>query len=181
MRRHLIYKQPLLYRMTSFATVNTQQLFKVIKDLWDTVEFLGRECAGLAANQIGEDVSVCVISHNKLVLVNPKITSGFGLQPSLESCYSLPGYAAIVPRKKMVTVVYTNAVGEPKTLTVKDIRQAAVIQHEVDHLNGILLEDYVIGRKNRSGGILMEMENKNNDTYINWQSEHSELLKASKL
>ncbi len=78
-----------------------------------------------------------------LVLVNPRITQLTGKKDKKrESCMSLPHYGAPVERRSKVTVLYQDIAGSEQTLQA-DAFLARIIQHEVDHLDGILYVDHL--------------------------------------
>ena len=113
---------------------------------------------GLAAEQVGRTESVCVIDvpHDAekeacreenaavpmpLVLINPEIIATEGKQRNEEGCLSFPEIGAPITRADKVTVTYTDlATGARLTVSARGLLSRA-IQHEVDHLNGILLVD----------------------------------------
>jgi len=105
--------------------------------------------AGLAAPQIGASVKVIVVEVRKtdvfpdrptsplLQMINPVIVEQSGItETGWEGCFSVPGFMGLVPRAETITVEYTSAEGT-------DVRNrysgylARVIQHEIDHLNGV--------------------------------------------
>lgn len=97
---------------------------------------------GVAANQIGADRSVAVIGipSNKqpLVMVNPKILkSSRPMQVDEEGCLSLPGYWGRPMRSERVRVEYYDVGGNRNRIDATDYL-AQVVQHEIDHLNGII-------------------------------------------
>lgn len=119
------------------------------RDLVDLVETFKshRIAVGLAAPQIGKSIRVAVININKekpephLVLVNPRIISqSEDVEKKYESCMSLPHYRGKVIRAKSVIVEYQDQSGVKKDLSAEGFL-ARVIQHEVDHLNGVLFID----------------------------------------
>jgi len=96
---------------------------------------------GLAAPQIGVSLRLAVAEVNKKVyyLINPEITSySQEKMVSEEGCLSLPGEFFALLRSQTVTVRYLNEKGLPKKLRASDFL-ATVIQHEVDHLDGVLI------------------------------------------
>jgi peptide deformylase len=96
---------------------------------------------GLAANQVGLDKRIIVIDVIRpKVLINPVIYSYQGQTFGREGCLSLPGIMTEKVRAKMIKVKYKNIFGVEKRETFKK-KEAIVIQHEVDHLNGILMND----------------------------------------
>jgi len=102
---------------------------------------------GLAAPQVGELVRmVIVLWHGKIrkepmVLINPSITKFSASQIIMEEgCLSLPGQYAEVPRSREIVLKYTDVKGKKHTLKTNKIN-ARIIQHEIDHLDGILFID----------------------------------------
>lgn len=96
---------------------------------------------GLAAPQIGKSIRLCVIEEAgvRYVLINPKITSASLKKVVLEEgCLSFPGQFFPIRRPEKVKVRYLNEKGEKTKLKAEGIL-ARAIQHELDHLDGILL------------------------------------------
>lgn len=104
------------------------------------------DAVGLAANQVGLSARFFVMDtspnqDSPLCLINPEILSAEGEGLSQEGCMSLPGIYLTIPRPNKVTVKYQDLEGETKTLTAEDLA-AYCIQHELEHLNGILAIDH---------------------------------------
>lgn len=79
-------------------------------------------------------------------MINPQIIQASGeMSLSKESCLSLPGLEGTVKRHKNIQVEYVDLKGNLQTKKVKDLN-AFIIQHEIDHLDGILYADKVIGK-----------------------------------
>jgi peptide deformylase len=104
---------------------------------------------GLAAPQIGESVQLIVVNTSQdedgeesLVMVNPEITEKEGTQVDEEGCLSVLDLTAAVKRNQKITVSYQDLTGEKYEMTVED-RFAVVLQHEIDHLSGILFIDHL--------------------------------------
>lgn len=105
---------------------------------------------GLAAPQIGVHQQLLVIdleledpSSPPLVLINPEITGvGGTISTYEEGCLSIPGVYLDVVRPSVVEVSYRDAMGRPKKLKADGL-MARCIQHEMDHLNGVLFVDRV--------------------------------------
>ena len=104
---------------------------------------------GLAAIQIGVPKNVVVIDLNKdkkklpMFFVNPKITSkSKSLKKYEEGCLSIPNLFAEIERPSECEIQYLDYFGKEKTLTANGLL-ATCIQHEVDHLKGILFIDYL--------------------------------------
>ncbi len=108
----------------------------------------------LAAPQIGEDYRIFVIDTstndeplNPMVFINPKIIKKEGAVVCQEGCLSFPQVYTDVRRYKNVTVKALNRYGKPFVLEAKDgSLLARAIQHENDHLDGILFIDHVVNR-----------------------------------
>lgn len=125
-----------------YSDINYTQ---VIKDLIDTAEYhltksLG--CAGLAANQIGYKVPVIVVRTGLewIVMINPVVVKGFGGKDYMrEGCLSRPNITPRIQRFKKIRVDY-NCGKMDRTGVVFRAYSARVIQHEIDHLNGIYIK-----------------------------------------
>ncbi len=102
---------------------------------------------GLAAPQIGVSQRIFVASPTmtegeEYVFCNPEILEARGRELGMEGCLSLPGISGEIPRAKVIKFHALDRTGKPVEMEVKDFF-ARIIQHEVDHLNGILLVDRV--------------------------------------
>ena len=105
---------------------------------------------GLAAPQVGLSLRLCVIDMpadeeegtpaRSFALVNPEIVRKLGEQTDEEGCLSLPGYAGEVTRAAVVTVKGFDAEGKPIRIKGEGLL-ARCLQHEIDHLDGILFVD----------------------------------------
>lgn len=120
----------------------------LIDDMLDTMR--AAEGIGLAAPQIGALLRVIVAEYVdeetedvcQTVLINPEITAREGEWMAEEGCLSIPGYVGTVPRAEKVTVRGKDRRGKDVRLKT-DGRLAHVLQHEIDHLDGILYIDYL--------------------------------------
>ena len=122
------------------ARVDTS-IQRLIDDLAETM--LDAPGAGLAANQIGVPLRVCVVKgdENQIWgLVNPEIVKFAGVQIGYEGCLSYPGWVGEVARHETVVVKGRNRRG--KEVRIKSTGfTARAFQHELDHLDGILFID----------------------------------------
>jgi peptide deformylase len=112
----------------------------IIQDLIDTANAHKDNCAGLAAVQIGYLKRVIVVKMDDTFVpfINPRIIQKFGERYiAVEGCLSIEGERE-VKRNKMVRVAYTNESGKERVVPFKGY-VAEIIQHEVDHLNGVLI------------------------------------------
>ncbi len=125
----------------------------LLKNMYFTLENK-KYGVGFAANQVGQDKSLCIIDtkptptrpklkRQKLTIINPVITNTYGNKTQKwEGCISGPNLYALVPRYNKIKLKWTD---EKAINHEKDFAgiMAHVIQHEVDHLNGILFVDKV--------------------------------------
>jgi len=133
---------PILRKKGAKVQKVTKTLQKLIKDMHDTVK--AADGAGLAAPQIGRSLQLCLalIDGRMTVLVNPKITSKSDeMETEEEGCLSLPGLTVAVTRPVSITVQYMDVAGKTQERRLERF-DARAVQHEVDHLNGVLLVDY---------------------------------------
>jgi peptide deformylase len=130
------------------AEFGTPALLNLITDMQDTMR--SHNGAGLAAPQIGVGLRVVIFGFEAnsrypdedsvpyTVLINPELTPlGESQDEGWEGCLSIPGMRGLVPRYRELRYVGRDAAGAPIDRKVKDFH-ARVVQHEVDHLDGIL-------------------------------------------
>ncbi|MBU0458613.1 peptide deformylase [Patescibacteria group bacterium] len=133
---------PLLRNKTERITKVTKEILKLIKNMKDTLK--DEAGLGLAANQVGEPFRLCLAKFNDKtnVMINPDITwKSEETDNSDEGCLSLPGLTVKITRPIEITVVYLNEKGEEQERKLSGM-DARIIQHEVDHLDNILICDY---------------------------------------
>lgn len=121
------------------TTFNKEDLF-IANDLYDTLAFNRRICVGMAANMIGysKNAIVFVDENEKIeIMIEPKIIKKEHPYNTEESCLSLEGVRPCV-RYKKIKVEYLNTKFEKRIKSFKDFT-AKIIQHEIDHLFGILI------------------------------------------
>jgi peptide deformylase len=120
---------------------------KLVADMFETMH--AAQGIGLAAPQIGMSIRVCVVEcadkeagkHYKVALVNPEIVEATGEQIGVDACLSIPGYYAVnVRRAWRVVVKAQDPRGKPIRVRGEGLF-AWALQHEIDHLNGILYLD----------------------------------------
>lgn len=115
---------------------------RILDEMAETMYLKGG--VGLAACQVGIDKQLVVvdIGDGLMKLVNPVIIKKEGCEALEEGCLSVPEAVIKVKRAKKITIEYLNEKGEAMTMTAKGLL-ARVIQHEVDHLLGKLIVDYL--------------------------------------
>jgi peptide deformylase len=119
---------------------------KLIDDMIETMH--DAPGVGLAANQVGVLLRICVIhvpGDEVVTLINPEIVRRSGTRLCEgEGCLSLPGYKGAVPRSEKVVVKGMDREWHPVRYHAEELF-AEAIEHEVDHLNGVLYFDYLEG------------------------------------
>ncbi len=120
-------------------------------DLMDTM--YAADGIGLAAPQIGESLRVFVYDVREKefepgVLVNPRIVEAMGKQREVEGCLSIPGLDEVVERKERVVVEGLDRDGNEVRIEAEGLL-SRVLQHECDHLDGVLFVDRVSPLKRR--------------------------------
>ena len=118
-----------------------RKLHTLLDDMAETM--YKNDGIGLAAPQVGRSIRAVVIDIREgklLELINPEITSKEGSALDSEGCLSVPGIYGDVERSSKVTVNYTTRYGKRRKLEADGLL-ARCIQHELDHLNGILFID----------------------------------------
>ena len=123
-------------------TVNAN-INKLLNNLADTL--YSAKGAGLAAPQIGVSKRVVVVDIGEGLheLINPEIVSSSGQETDLEGCLSIPGIIGDVTRAASVKVSYMDRHSKVKILSANGMLARAV-QHEIDHLEGILFVDRAV-------------------------------------
>ena len=167
-----------MLRQPADSVVLVDKTIRILAD--DMLEIMGeRNGVGLAAQQIGQTVQICTVGFDPkydveesggarlnpevelpLVMINPVILSRTGAKTDTEGCLSVPEIWAPVYRAWEISVRFINLKGELQTLQVRGLL-ARIIQHELDHLNGVLFVDRVSAVKKISmAGKLRRMKKK---------------------
>jgi peptide deformylase len=125
---------------------DSAEIARVARDLEDTMDAFGH-CVGLAATQLGEMARIVVVdvtghrkaktSNGRLVLVNPRIVLAEGAEVGREGCLSIPDLTANVRRATRIEV----EAGDRRIQS--EGFEARCLQHEIDHLDGLLFLDRV--------------------------------------
>ena len=141
-RRILTADEPILRERTKRVTTFDASLHRLLDDMLETMR--DAPGVGLAANQIGVPLQVAIVEVDDRIteLVNPQVARSSGEQLDWEGCLSIPGFVAEVSRHEKVTVNARDRHG--KEFRVKGTELfARALQHEIDHLNGILYVDHL--------------------------------------
>ena len=139
---------PILRRISAPVAAVTDDIRKIMDDMLATM--YDAPGIGLAAIQIGVPQRIIVIDLAKddeekapLYLVNPEIVEASEeLADYEEGCLSIPDFFEMVSRSKQVKIRYLDRQGEKRELDCTGVL-ATCVQHEIDHLNGVLFIDYI--------------------------------------
>ena len=137
---------PLLHQVSrnlTLSEINSAEIKKFTKDLIETM--YAKDGVGIASVQVGNPIQLCIIAKDftpekksDLILINPKFTKTSLLREwGEEGCLSVPNIYGSVRRFKKIKVMALNANGEKIEFSATNFF-ARIIQHEIDHLNGIL-------------------------------------------
>jgi len=136
-----LYGDPILRTVAEPVAAVTPEIKRIIEDMaasmWHHVGI------GLAAPQVGISLRIVVMDDDKggaRALINPVIAERAGSVREEEGCLSLPGVFAEVERSKWIRVSALDGEGQPISFEAQGLH-AKVIQHEIDHLDGVLFID----------------------------------------
>jgi peptide deformylase len=137
------YGEPVLREKSLPVKEITPEILNLIRDMAETMYTASG--VGLAAPQVGVSKRIIIIDGEEeglIVLVNPMMVKSEGEVIEEEGCLSIPGVYSEVKRSSKVTVKALNESGEPIKIT-KEGLIARALQHEIDHLEGILFVDRI--------------------------------------
>ena len=136
-----LYGDPVLRQVAAPVREITAEITRIIADMTETMWH--QVGIGLAAPQVGLPYRILVMDDGKggaQALINPVIESRSGTVREEEGCLSVPGIFGEVERSKTISVSATGADGEPVSFEASGLK-ARIVQHELDHLDGILFID----------------------------------------
>lgn len=139
------YPEPVLLRKANPVVVFEKKTQRLFDDMIETM--YTDDGVGLAAPQVGVSKQILIASPKnepgtETVICNPVIEESEGNQIGPEGCLSFPGVYAEVPRAQWIRLRYQTRTGKIIVQEMEDFF-ARIIQHEMDHLNGVLLIDRV--------------------------------------
>ena len=144
-RRIRVFPDPILRKKCRIVRRVDDKVRELAKDMIETMDAAGG--VGLAANQIGALQRVVTLhlpeEESGLILVNPEIKDTQGEREVIEGCLSLPGYEGLVKRSMIVKARWLDENGSKIKVTAENLF-AQALEHEVDHLNGILYVDHLL-------------------------------------
>jgi len=152
----VIYPDPILKAACAPVDRIDPDVLQLLEDLVDTM-LAGPGSVGVAAPQIGVPLRVCVVdvsknrhgkenNHGRLLMVNPEIVGSSGSAVMREGCMSVPDYTGDVERATEVTLRFSEPDGTQREFCATGF-EAIAIQHEMDHLDGLLFLDRITSLK----------------------------------
>ena len=152
----VIYPDPILKASCAPVDRIDPDVLQLLEDLVDTM-LAGPGSVGVAAPQIGVPLRACVVdvsqnrhgkenNHGRLLMVNPEIIEASGSAVMREGCMSVPDYTGDVERATQITLRFTEPDGALREFCATGF-EAVAIQHEMDHLDGLLFLDRITSLK----------------------------------
>lgn len=151
----LTYPDERLKQLSEEVTCFDDELRQFLADLEETMR-AGPGGVGIAAPQVGRFQRIALVDvsgkpkiehHGYLVLINPEIVEYSGFVKGREGCMSVPDYTGNVMRAESITLEYQDGQGSKHSIQCSGF-EARAIQHEMDHLDGLLFLDRLVSRRN---------------------------------
>lgn len=152
----LTYPDPRLTQESQPVTVFDDALRAFVADLEETMR-AGPGAVGIAAPQVGRSQRVVIVdcsgkkdlptNHGRMVLINPEISEWEGVAVGREGCLSVPDFTGNVIRAERITLDAQDEHGAKLQFKFAGY-EARAVQHEIDHLDGLLFLDRLVSRRN---------------------------------
>ena len=157
-----LYPDPVLRVQCAPVEDFGPDLTRLVADMIETMH--AAPGVGLAAPQVGVELRVAVVDATAgmdldavRVLVNPRVVDSAGVETDTEGCLSIPDFTEKVTRPATVRIAATDLEGLPFEMDAEEL-EARAIQHELDHLDGVLFVDRLRGlRRQRAGSFLRRL------------------------
>ena len=172
-----VFPDPILRKRCKNVKQIDSTIKSLSKDMIDTMDYAGG--IGLAANQIGilkRVVTLHLPEEDHRVIINPRIEKKIGTREVTEGCLSFPGYNGLVKRSMSVRAKWLDLNGSYFKLTAEDLLSQA-LEHEIDHLNGILYIDHLLAHEKLSDSTIEKNEliPHNHDVELNLHVEKEDI------
>ena len=147
-RRIRVFPDPILRKKCRVVKRIDHSVRELALDMVETMD--AANGVGLAANQVGVLKRVVTLHHpeqqDAIILINPEIRDKSGEREVLEGCLSFPGYEGMVKRSVTVKARWLDENGSKMKISTEDLF-AQALEHEIDHLNGILYIDHLVSHE----------------------------------
>lgn len=163
---------PVLKQKAEPVAFVNKKIRALLDDMKDTM--YAEDGVGLAAPQVGESLRMLVLDDGNgfQEFINPEIVHASGEQIGIEGCLSVPGYFGDVKRYNELEVKYIDRNNKHKKIKAEGFL-ARILQHEMDHLDGVLFIEKV------EGPMSVETEKAKADGLINGETESSAITNAA--
>ena len=150
----LVYPDERLKQIGRPVEIFDEALRTFVNELEQTMR-AGPACVGLAATQAGHPQRIAIVdvsskpaikSHGRILLINPEITARDGVVVGREGCMSVPDYTGNVIRAERISLTTRDLNGEKVQYQLEGF-EARAVQHEIDHLDGMLFLDRLVSRR----------------------------------
>lgn len=148
MKSIVLYGDPILKKKAGPVEKIDEPLRRLVGEMYEVMKKAAG--VGIAAPQVGVSLQLAIVDvpqniggTGRIVLINPKIISAYGSDVAEEGCLSVPGVQVKVKRYRELIVETTGLDGRKVTYKTNGFI-ARAIQHEIDHLNGILIADKLV-------------------------------------
>lgn len=151
----LTYPDPILKQVSQPVEQFDDDLRNFLMDLEETMR-AGPGGVGIAAPQVGRFQRIAIVDvsngkkvtkhHGRLILINPEITDWEGFEIAREGCMSVPDYTGNVIRATHIKLTTQNEHGNVQHFEMEGY-EARAVQHELDHLDGLLFLDRLVSRR----------------------------------
>lgn len=151
----ICYPDPRLKEISEPVEQFDEELKRFIVDLEETMR-AGPGGVGIAAPQVGRLQRIAIVdvsekpktpNHGKLILINPEITDWQGMKKGREGCMSVPDFTGNVIRAETIKLRFQDITGAWHEHDMEGF-EARAVQHEMDHLDGLLFLDRLVSRHN---------------------------------
>ncbi|MDH5393332.1 MAG: peptide deformylase [Gammaproteobacteria bacterium] len=149
------YPDDRLKQASDTVTLFDQSLKDFLVDLEET-RLSGPGAVGIAAPQVGVAKRIAIVdltelkkpvdNHGHLLMINPEITQWQGMEKGREGCLSVPDFTGNVIRAEKITIRFQNSEAQWAEFETRGY-EARAIQHEIDHLDGMLFLDRLVSRR----------------------------------
>ena len=176
-RRIRVFPDPILRKKCRVVRRVDDKVRELAADMIETLDAAGG--VGLAANQVGALQRVVTLhlpgDESAIVLVNPEVRETEGEREIIEGCLSFPGYEGMVKRSVTVKARWLDENGSKIKVAAEELF-AQAIEHEVDHLNGILYIDHLLAHEKlaAAGSQMEEDEPHMHDVELEVHVDHSD-------
>jgi peptide deformylase len=151
----LVYPDERLQQISKSVEKYDESLLDFVRDLEETMD-AGPPSVGIAAPQVGHFKRIVLVdisskpklkNHGRLIMINPEIIDREGSVVGREGCLSVPDYTGNVSRWERIDVKAFDRFGNSRVYSMEGF-EARAVQHEMDHLDGLLFLDRLVSRRN---------------------------------